>query len=427
MLPRRRELRVRRHRRGQLWGMGVLSLGLHLAGLLLVLIVVRLPPLPTEPPSVEVIMDAGPAQADEVPAASAPAAAVPTEAVPTEAVPAAAPPPPTPEAESPPPPAPTPPPPPPPDQTDLASLVPPPPPPTPEAPPPPEAHPPPPRRVAVKPPPRRTQEPAPTARAAAPSAVAEPAQAAEGPESAVQVVGADLGPDWIRQLQAWWDKHAFFPGEAVAKSLSGTVKVHIVVRPDGEVSSIHVVQRSGSKVFDNAAYEAFQDARLHPFPPGTPAPQADVFITLHYVLTEGQATAALLKRPFTVTNKAVQAANASSLQQKTCTGVLVLDTPTGEIDSLYGRHTWARAIFYRTPDGKPRVKFWTSFNSSDAPVSDYDGSAGWLGPVEKKGPQSWVQLRYSLWPAGPDHVGGSVVDVYSAGSEGTIDLTCDRG
>jgi TonB family protein len=211
----------------------------------------------------------------------------------------------------------------------------------------------------------------------------------------------------------------------VQQNVSGTVKVHIVVRPDGEVSTIHVIERSGSKHIDNAAYLAFHDARLHPFPPGTPAPQADVFITLHYVLTHGQvaAAAAVSRRPFTVTDKPVEATNASSLQQKTCTGVLVLDSPHGEIDSWYGRHDWARAIFYRTPDGKPRVRFWTSWYSSDVQVNESDGSAGWLGPEQKKGGTS-VQLRFALWPAGADHVGGSVVDIHKPSLDGAISLTC---
>jgi TonB family protein len=236
------------------------------------------------------------------------------------------------------------------------------------------------------------------------------------------VEGADLGPDWIKQLQAWWDRHAFYPGEAVMNNVSGTVIVHIVVRPDGEVTTVHVEEGSGSKFLNNAAYLAFSDAHLHPFPP---VPKADVYITLHYVLTHGQVTAAtaVSKRPFTVTDKPVQATNASSLQQKTCTGVLVLDSPNGEIDSWYGRHDWARAIFYRTPDGKPRVKFWTSWGSNDVAVNEFDGSAGWLGQLQRKG-QTHVQLRFSLWPAGADHVGGSVVDIYKGTLDGAIDLTC---
>ena len=246
-------------------------------------------------------------------------------------------------------------------------------------------------------------------------------------EPAVRVEGAVLGPDWIKQLQAWWDKHAFYPGEAAQKDVSGTVKVHIVVQPDGEVSTIRLDEASGSKFLNNAAYLAFRDAHLHPFPPGTPAPQADVHITLHYVLTHGDvaAAAAVSKRPFTVTNKPVEASNASSLQQKTCAGLLVSDSATGELDSWRGRREWAKAIFYRTPDGKQRVKFWTAWGSNDVAVNETDGSAGWLGQLQKKGGFSFVQLRFSLWPAGADHVGGSVVEIFQGATlDGAIELTC---
>ncbi len=246
------------------------------------------------------------------------------------------------------------------------------------------------------------------------------------PEPSVRVEGAVLGPDWVRQLQAWWDKHSFYPGEAAQKNVSGTVKVHIVVQPDGEVSTIHLEEPSKSKFLNNAAYLAFRDAHLHPFPPGTPAPRADVTITLHYVLTHGvvAAAAAASKRPFTVTDKPVEAANASSLQPKTCTGLLVVNSATGELDSWYGRREWARAIFYRTPDGKRRVKFWTAAGSRDVPVNETDGSAGWLGQRQNAGPHS-VQLRFSLWPAGADHVGGSVRDIYTSDTlDGAIELTC---
>ncbi len=246
------------------------------------------------------------------------------------------------------------------------------------------------------------------------------------PEPSVRVEGAVLGPDWVKSNCRHGGTITLSIPAGAGKDVSGTVKVHIVVQPDGEVSTIHLVEGSGSKYLNNAAYQAFRDAHLHPFPPGTPAPRADVHITLHYVLTHGEvaAAAAVSKRPFTVTDKPVEAANTSSLLPKTCTGVLVLNSSSGELDSWRGRHEWARAIFYRLPDGKARFKFWTSWGSKDVPVNESDGSAGWLGPRQPvKG--GFNQLRFSLWPAGSDHVAGSVVNIYSGMTEeGTIDLTC---
>ena len=433
MRSRRPRLALRSRRRGRLKRMAALSLALHVEILLVVLIVVRLPPLPTEPPSVEIVAEASPpAEApSSVPAEPLPP---PAEMPPTPDIP------PQTEAQVPPPP-------PPPDETEVAAVGPPPPepppPPPPQAvlPPPPTVQPPPPPAVRPPPPPqratappRRSPAPARTATATQPSpapATAPPAPPAEAPDTSVRVEGAELGPDWIRQLQAWWDRHAFYPGEAAQENVSGTVKVHIVVRPDGEVPTIHVEQSSGSRFIDNAAYQAFTSAHLHPFPAGTPAPKADVYITLHYVLTHGQvaAAAAVAKRPFTVTDKPVDATNASSLQQKTCVGNIVVDSATGGLDSWYGRHGWARAAFYRAPDGKPRVKFSTSWYTEDVAISESNGSVGWLGPAQKMGPPGFgiVQMKYSLWPAGPDHVGGSVFDIYKPDTKGAIELNCDPG
>jgi len=251
----------------------------------------------------------------------------------------------------------------------------------------------------------------------------------EGPETAVHIEGAQLGPDWIRQLQAWWDQHAFFPGEAATKGLSGTVKVQLVVQPDGEVSTIHVIQGAGTKQIDNAAFIAFRGAHLHPFPPGTPAPQADVTITLHYVLTTGPAAAAAaVKHPFTVTNKPVQGTVVATLpsHERTCGGRLVLDSP-GQIDSIRGSRGYIQAVFYRAPDGKPRVKVTTSFGVIDAAVNESDGSAGWQGPLEKKTAYEMSLKHLYIWPAGPDHVTGSITDSFNPQADGTVDLTCDRG
>jgi TonB family protein len=287
--------------------------------------------------------------------------------------------------------------------------------------------------VVARPPPPRPSAPVRTATqparetplgppAASPAAAT--AQAVEGPETAVHIEGAQLGPDWIRQLQAWWDQHAFYPGEAASKGLSGTVKVQMVVRPDGEVSTIHIVEGAGSKQIDNAAYVAFRGAHLHPFPPGTPAPQADVTITLHYVLTSGQAAAAV-KHPFTVTNKPIQGTVVATMprQQRTCTGKLVLDSP-GLLDSIRGSRGYVEVTFYRGGDGKPRARISLSTGTEDVAVSEFDGSAAWAGPIEHKTAYEYSWKHYYFWPSGPDHVTGSLTDTMNAAANGTIDLTC---
>jgi protein TonB len=84
------------------------------------------------------------------------------------------------------------------------------------------------------------------------------------------------------KLKQWWDEHSFYPKEASQANEGGNVKVRIVIAPDGQVTSIEVVQGSGLSVLDAAAIAVFRNAHLPPFPPGTPAPPADVVVTLHY-------------------------------------------------------------------------------------------------------------------------------------------------
>src|SRR5262249_20100969 len=127
--------------------------------------------------------------------------------------------------------------------------------------PPPAAAPPPQPAPAVPPspaarPPRRTadqqgtREPPPGPAAARPPST-------DGQEPSLRVEGAELPPDWLRQLQAWWDVRAYYPPEAAQKNLSGNVKVHMWVRPDGRVWKVDVVESSGSKILDAAGYDVF--------------------------------------------------------------------------------------------------------------------------------------------------------------------------
>ncbi len=84
------------------------------------------------------------------------------------------------------------------------------------------------------------------------------------------------------KLKQWWDQHSFYPKEASQTNEGGNVKVHIVIADDGQVTSIEVVQGSGSSVLDAAAVAVFRNAHLPRFPPGSPAQPADVVVTLHY-------------------------------------------------------------------------------------------------------------------------------------------------
>ena len=300
---------VRVHRRQTPGWAVLLSLALHLTLFLSFLIIPTNRPAisVSEPLTVDLILGEGPAGATSEPPAPTEATAAPiapaapvqqAEIPPPTPAPApdVPPPPPVQQAEIPPPtpaPAPDVPSPPP---VQQAEIPPPTPAPAPDVPPPPPVQqaeiplptpapapipvPLPPTPVAQVHPPRAQPQ-----RAAARSPVnpaGAPAHAPAGQNAASRAGDANNGAAWMGKLKQWWDQHSFYPKEASQTNEGGNVKVHIVIAPDGQVTSIEVVQGSGLSVLDAAAVAVFRNAHLPPFPPGTPAQPADVVVTLHY-------------------------------------------------------------------------------------------------------------------------------------------------
>jgi len=268
MLSSRQRLAVRVHRRETLGWLVLLSLALHLTLFLSLLMMPSTqPPISaSEPISVDVIVEEGPAEAAPEPPAPtestaapvAPAAPVEQAEIPAPTpapVPAVPPSPPVPQAEIPPP-------------TPAPAPMPVPPPPPPVA----QAHSPPPQRAAARP----------AAARASVNQAGAPAHATDGQNAPSRASAANNGAAWMGKLKQWWDQHSFYPKEASQTNEGGNVKVHIVIAPDGQVTTIEVVQGSGSSVLDAAAVAVFRNARLPPLPPGTPAQPADVVVTLHY-------------------------------------------------------------------------------------------------------------------------------------------------
>jgi protein TonB len=292
--------------------------------------------LPTPSYAPAIVAPLEPPATEPPPPASAPAFAMPAPAMPTPPLPvpaatpaatapAAPPPAPAPQAESPAPPPPPAPMPAPPAPTDAAVLPPPPPVPAPPPqaqaatprPPPPaplaRTAPPPParpmpgrparpaplpftwgRNTFALPPPPNPPAPERTARShgtldlsvgpEALNSVGAPPRSTHGMDAEIRVEGADVGDDWIRRLHEWWDRHSFYPQEAVMNGEDGIIEIHLQIQRDGRVSAVDVVSSSGSRWLDMAGVSVFRDAHLRPFPLNTPQPQADVYVSLHYIL-----------------------------------------------------------------------------------------------------------------------------------------------
>src|ERR1700722_17678742 len=81
--------------------------------------------------------------------------------------------------------------------------------------------------------------------------------------------------DMMKQLQAWWDVHAYYPRHASNKDQGGTVKLHLVILPDGRIWMVDVVDSSESRSLDAAGLAAFRDAYVRPFPEGEPKADVD--------------------------------------------------------------------------------------------------------------------------------------------------------
>src|ERR1700722_20084401 len=77
--------------------------------------------------------------------------------------------------------------------------------------------------------------------------------------------------DVMRQLQAWWDVHAYYPRHASNNDQGGTVKVHLLIWPDGNIFRVSVVGSSGSQSLDAAAFGVFRGGFGGPFPAGAAA------------------------------------------------------------------------------------------------------------------------------------------------------------
>jgi TonB family protein len=220
--------------------------------------------------------------------------------------------------------------------------------------------------------------------------------------------------DLMRQLQAWWDAHAYYPRHASNNDEGGTVKVHLVIVPDGRFWTVNLVESSGSRSLDAAGSAVFRDVIVRPFPQGEP--KAEIDISLHYVLAHrhDQPVAAgytpvLSKSPFTIMNDPVKSPILETMLKRICTGTVVRGAVPNH--PIYGIRYSAQAIFFRKPDGTP----WVEFNSvgshgggpSLSPVTEVGKMLQFTGHVEY-GLRGEIVLfpQYTVWSDGDNHLSG---------------------
>jgi TonB family protein len=292
--------------------------------------------------------------------------------------------------------------------------------------------------------------------------------------------------DLMRQLQAWWDVHAYYPRHASNNDEAGTVKVHLTILPDGRIWKADLAEGSGSSSLDAAGAVVFREGVVRPFPPGEP--QAEIDVPLHYVLahrhaqpvdavvskstlkglaaqlqaalTSGDlAAAARLSNqlnasldgapaavaeaapldpkalpPFTILNEPVKSPILETMLQRTCTGTVT----KGGVKNhpIYGMRSWIQAVFFRKPDGTPWVKFYEGGFAVLSPVTEIGKMVQWAGRQEGHGSAEsgtdhfWT--LWTVWPDGENHLGGAIGsrvydkfgNAHSNDIGGPVDLTC---
>jgi TonB family protein len=240
--------------------------------------------------------------------------------------------------------------------------------------------------------------------------------------------------DVMRQLQAWWEVHAYYPRHASNNDEGGTVKLHLSIVPDGRIMTVDLVESSGSRSLDAAGVAVFRDVFVRPFPASEP--RAEIDVPLRYVLAHrhdepvpASYTPVLSRGHFSITNDPVKSPVLETMLRRTCTGLVV----KGGIRNhpWYGYPGQATAIFFRKPDGTPWVKFDADGKPVVSPVTEVGNMLEWTGHVVHGNGRSEYYLEYTAWPDGDNHLTGAVgtktydhFGVPYNSNRGTLDLTC---
>jgi protein TonB len=95
--------------------------------------------------------------------------------------------------------------------------------------------------------------------------------------------GDNAGPDWRNALSRWVSQHAYYPEQARRQNEEGDAKVHVVATPNGRVTEVELIGKSGSMWLDLALQALFRDANIPPLPAGTTEP-IEFNFTMHYIL-----------------------------------------------------------------------------------------------------------------------------------------------
>jgi TonB family protein len=219
--------------------------------------------------------------------------------------------------------------------------------------------------------------------------------------------------DLMRQLQAWWDVHGYYPRYASRNDEGGTVNVYLDILRDGRIGSVRVVGNSGSQSLDAAALKAFTGGFVRPLPEAVP--QTGLDISLHYVLARrhdqpvpADYKPVPSKTPFTISNDPVTSPILEKMLQKTCAGTIVINAIRNH--PWYGiRYYGSTLVFFRKPDGTPWVKFSEGGRLAFSQVVEVGKLVSWTGPASSMvvdAQKLQVSMHYTAWLDGDNKLNG---------------------
>jgi TonB family protein len=243
--------------------------------------------------------------------------------------------------------------------------------------------------------------------------------------------------DLMRQLQAWWDVHAFYPRHASRNDEDGTVGIHLTILRDGRIFSVEVTTSSESESLDAAARKTFSGAVVRPFPAGVAETGLD--ISLHYILAHrhDQPVPADYKpvppkAPFTIANDPVKSPILETMLLKSCTGTIVLNGLRN--NASRGVFYDSKLVFFRQPDGTPWVEFYEVSHKSLSPVVQVGKLVTWTGPTSGSGLQAGGNRlnHYTAWLGADNKLNGCISTDNSRrltgdceNANGTLNYSCE--
>lgn len=90
--------------------------------------------------------------------------------------------------------------------------------------------------------------------------------------------------DYGAEIDAWIQRHMYYPMDAAKNGEEGSASVQVVLDRQGRVKSLNLTSSSGSDALDSAITAMFRNATLPPIPPDISKDNFVIDLTINYIL-----------------------------------------------------------------------------------------------------------------------------------------------